>query len=85
MRGQKLGGTAMIAGAIMGLVTMALHPTGHAVMRDVAGQGALALAVHALALAGVPMVFYGGLVLCRSAERCRNLRSPSMQPPRWQR
>ena len=39
----------MIAGAMMGLVTMALHPTGHDIVRDPGVQGALALAVHSLA------------------------------------
>ena len=48
----------MIAGAVMGLVTMAFHPTG-------GGHAALALAVHALALAAVPLLFYGGWVLTR--------------------
>ena len=65
MRRERLGGLAMIAGTVMGLVTMALHPTGQDVMRDVEGQGTLALAVLALALASVPMAFYGTLVLTR--------------------
>jgi hypothetical protein len=53
----------MIAGAVMGLVTMAFHPT-HG------GSAALALAVHALAIAAAPVAFYGGWVLTRrlSAE-----------------
>lgn len=58
MRCEKLGGWAMIAGAVMGLVTMAFHPTG-------GGEPALALAVHALAIAGAPVAFYGGWVLTR--------------------
>jgi hypothetical protein len=65
MRGERLGGLAMIAGVVMGLVTMALHPTGRDVMRDVEGQGALALAAHALGLAGVPLGLYGALALTR--------------------
>ena len=69
MRRGTLGGTAMIAGAIMGLVTMALHPTGHDVARDPGGQGALTLAVHSLALFGVPLAFYGALVLTRRLSR----------------
>jgi hypothetical protein len=48
----------MIAGAVMGLVTMAFHPTG-------GGEPLLSLAVHALAIAGVPVLFYGGWVLTR--------------------
>jgi hypothetical protein len=65
MRREALGGTALIAGAILGLVTMALHPTGGDVMRDARGQGALALAVHTLALTAVPVTSYGALVLTR--------------------
>src|SRR5687767_1554742 len=53
-----LGGWCMIAGAASGLVTMALHPTG-------GERAALALAVHALALFGVPLAFYGAWVLTR--------------------
>ncbi|WP_420128421.1 hypothetical protein [Longimicrobium sp.] len=48
----------MIAGAVMGLVTMAVHPTG-------GGHAALALAVHALGLTGATIGFYGGWVLTR--------------------
>lgn len=69
MRRGTLGGTAMIAGAIMGLVTMALHPTAHDVARDPSGQGALTLAAHSLALFGVPVAFYGALVLTRRLGR----------------
>jgi hypothetical protein len=58
MRRERLGGWAMIAGAVMGLVTMAFHPTG-------GGEPALALAVHALALAATPLALYGGWVLTR--------------------
>ena len=65
MRRERMGGLAMIAGAMMGLVTMALHPTGHDVARDVAGQGTLAVAVHTLALAGVPVLFVGLVALTR--------------------
>jgi hypothetical protein len=58
MRRERLGGWAMIAGAVMGLVTMAFHPTG-------GGHAALSLAVHALALAATPLALYGGWVLTR--------------------
>ena len=65
MRRERTGGLAMIVGAAMGLVTMALHPTGHDVARDMEGQRALAVAVHALALAGVPVLLFGLLALTR--------------------
>lgn len=58
MRREALGGWSMIAGAVMGLVTMAFHPTG-------GGHAALALAVHSLAIAATPVAFYGGWVLTR--------------------
>lgn len=62
MRRETLGGTALILGAVSGLVTMALHPTGHEVA---GGQGARSIAVHALALFGVPLSVYGAFVLTR--------------------
>ena len=65
MRRERLGGLAMIAGVMMGLVTMALHPTGHDVARDMATQGALAMAVHALAIASAPVALFGALMLTR--------------------
>jgi hypothetical protein len=49
----------------MGIVTMALHPTGHDIARDPHGQGLLNVLVHAIAIASVPVVFYGGLALTR--------------------
>ena len=88
MRREMLGGSAMIAGAIMGLVTMALHPTGRDVVRDVGGQGALNFGVHSLALAGVPVVFYGAFVLTRRRSQggaFAEWRSRSTAHPRWPR
>ncbi|HEU4884935.1 MAG TPA: hypothetical protein VFT45_21935 [Longimicrobium sp.] len=58
MRRETLGGWCMIAGAVMGMTTMAFHPTG-------GGHAALALAVHALAIFATPIAFYGGWVLTR--------------------
>jgi hypothetical protein len=58
MRRETLGGWSMIAGAVMGLATMAFHPTG-------GGHAALALAVHALAITASPIVLYGGWTLAR--------------------
>jgi hypothetical protein len=59
------GGAAMIAGALMMLVTMAFHPTHGDLARDLAGQSAVALAVHALALCSVPIAFFGAWRLTR--------------------
>jgi len=65
MQRDAAGGASLIAGAIMGLVTMALHPTGSDIARDASTQGALSMAVHALALAAVPILLYGLWVLTR--------------------
>lgn len=48
----------MIAGAVLGLVTMAFHPSG-------GDQARLGVAVHALALFSIPLTFYGGWALTR--------------------
>lgn len=58
MRRDTFGGWCLVANAVMGLVTMALHPT-------TVADPALVLAVHALALAGVPVGLYGAWVLAR--------------------
>ncbi|HEU0299102.1 MAG TPA: hypothetical protein VFR37_06590 [Longimicrobium sp.] len=58
MRRETLGGWAMIAGAVMGLVAMGFHPT-------TAERATLVTAVHALAIAGAPVAFYGGWALAR--------------------
>lgn len=49
---ETLGGWSMIAGAVLGLVTMAFHPSN-------AAQAALGLTVHGLALFSVSIAFYG--------------------------
>lgn len=48
----------MIAAAVMGTVTMAFHPTR-------GGEAALAVAVHSLAMAAVPLAAYGAWTLTR--------------------
>jgi hypothetical protein len=65
MRREKLGGLAMIAGALMGIVTMLLHPTGASIAHGGMAQAALSVAVHTLALAGMPLVLYGTFALTR--------------------
>lgn len=61
-------GTALIVGAVAGLLTMAFHPTGHeiaaAVGRD-AGPARAALLVHVLAIASVPVLFFGAIGFTR--------------------
>lgn len=63
-RDAKYGG-ALIAGALAGLVTMAMHPTGSQLIADVQRMGPVVLAVHALALAAIPVSFFGALGLTR--------------------
>lgn len=62
-----MGGIAMIAGAAGGVFVMVLHPTGRDLF--VPGQfehaAGLASAVHALAIASMPVAFLGGLSLSR--------------------
>lgn len=63
-RDAKYGG-ALIAGALAGLVTMAMHPTGSQLIADVQHMGPVVLAVHALALAAIPVSFFGAIGLTR--------------------
>jgi hypothetical protein len=62
MERERMGGWAMVAGAVMGLVTMGFHPTTTA-------NTALVVGVHALALAATPIAFYGASVLTRRLAR----------------
>ena len=70
VKDDQLGGIALIAGAVGGLVTMSLHPTGH----DLSAPGQFAsaafraAAVHALAIASMPVSFLGALALSRRVE-----------------
>jgi hypothetical protein len=68
MTDERLGGAALIAGAVGMMITMLLHPTGHALLS--AGEGfapmaALAAGVHALGIASMPVLLLGALVLTR--------------------
>jgi hypothetical protein len=65
MTKDRLGGLALIAGSVAGIVTMSQHPTAE----DLFAPGQLESAarmlvlVHALALVSLPMLFLGALVL----------------------
>jgi hypothetical protein len=67
MTDDRLSGLALIAGSVGGIITMGLHPTGH----DLFTPGQLeavafrAVAVHALALASMPVLFLGAWGLSR--------------------
>jgi hypothetical protein len=67
MRRDTGGGILLITGALAGVFALALHPTGHDLLAspDQAGQAARAVLVHAVALAGVPMLFLGLLAVAR--------------------
>ena len=65
MRRDAVSGAALIVGTVSGLVTMVLHPTGHQLMADYDRIAQLAVAVHVLALTGMPITFLGALGLTR--------------------
>ncbi|MQA92612.1 MAG: hypothetical protein GEU90_20715 [Gemmatimonas sp.] len=58
MRRDELGGWCMIAGAVLGLITMGFHP--HS-----AAAGTRNAVVHSIALFAVPVALYGGWALSR--------------------
>jgi len=60
-----IAGTMLIAGALLGVVVMALHPTGHSLAEDFQRQAALGSIVHGVAIAGIPVTFLGLLGLWR--------------------
>lgn len=70
MNDERKGGLALIIAAIAGLTTMALHPTGHDLLAPgrFAALAMLGAAVHALAIASMPLSFLGALVLTRRLD-----------------
>jgi hypothetical protein len=73
MRHDRAAGLALIAGTLAGLVTMAFHPTGHALLRDFARVAPMNRAVHALAIAGTLLTMFGLVRLSRLFEDRRAL------------
>jgi hypothetical protein len=69
----RTAGAALIAGALAGLVTMAFHPTGQDVVSNATsgGHNVLAVGVHVLAMAGVPVLVAGLLALTALLARTR--------------
>jgi hypothetical protein len=67
MTDQQASGLALISGSAAGIITMSLHPTGH----DLFGPGRfaavahMAIAIHGLALASLPVLFFGAVGLSR--------------------
>lgn len=69
MRQDKAAGVALIAGPLAGLVTMAFHPTGHALLADFERVALVNRTVHALAIAGTIITTFGLLRLTRQFTR----------------
>jgi len=65
MQRDRAGGLALIGGTLAGLVTMAFHPTGHALAGDFARVAPVNRMVHSLAIAGTIATFYGLVRLSR--------------------
>ena len=68
MKDNRLGGIALILGAVSGMITMSLHPVAGAHPMSPAQFEKIAMlmiGVHVLAIAGVPFSFLGALALAR--------------------
>lgn len=67
MSKHRLGGVALVAGSIAGLLAMIEHPTAEDLFApgQLAPMGQMLIAVHALALASLPVLFLGALALWR--------------------
>lgn len=71
MKDNRLGGFALIIGAVSGMITMTLHPVAgaHPITPEQFEKIArLMVGVHVLAIAGIPFSFLGGLALTRRLE-----------------
>lgn len=71
MTDERLGGAALIAGAVGMMITMLLHPSGqelHGAGEHFSAVAVLAAGVHALGIASQPALFLGGLALSRRLE-----------------
>lgn len=68
MSEERVGGGALIAGALSLILTMSLHPTGHELFEPgrFEPMARLGVAVHALAIASLPLSYLGLLLLSRS-------------------
>ena len=71
MKDNRLGGIALIMGAVSGMITMSLHPVAgaHPITPDQFEKLAiLMIGVHVLAIAGIPFSFLGALALTRRLD-----------------
>lgn len=69
----RAGGYSIIAGVLAGFVTMAVHPTGRALLGDFERVAPINRFAHALAIAGTIATFYGLVRLTRAFENQRSL------------
>jgi hypothetical protein len=65
MSNDHLSGLALIAGSSGMIITMSLHPTGHVAANHIEPMIRMLIAVHALALACLPVMFIGAWGLSR--------------------
>jgi hypothetical protein len=67
MSEERMGGGALIAGALVLILVMSTHPTGHDLFEPGRYEpvARLSVAVHALAIASLPLSFLGALVVTR--------------------
>src|SRR5260370_7902346 len=65
MTKQRLGGWALIAGSIAGILAMSQHPTAEDLFApgQLAPMSRMLILVHALALVSLPVLFLGALAL----------------------
>ena len=71
MKDNRLGGIALIVGAVSGMITMSLHPVAGAhpiTPGQFEKMAMLMIGVHVLAIAGVPFSFLGALALTRRLD-----------------
>ena len=71
MKDNRLGGIALILGAVSGMITMSLHPVAGAhpiTPAQFEKLTALMIGVHALAIAGIPFSFLGAFALTRRLD-----------------
>jgi uncharacterized membrane protein len=64
MKDNRLGGIALIIGAVSGMITMSLHPVAGAhpiTPQQFETIAMLMVGVHVLAIAGVPFSFLGAI------------------------
>lgn len=81
MTRDRVSAWALIVGASAGTLVMVLHPTGHELMAAAgrsSGPLRLGVLVHALAIAAIPLVFFGGIGISRALAEQRALATAAL-------